>query len=56
MPMESYRYMPMKALKDLVIEVTLNRYAFFTSGGTLDFDDAVIDGTDKLSWNKAGGP
>jgi hypothetical protein len=32
MPMESYKYIPMKALQDLIIEFRLNPFAMFTSG------------------------
>jgi len=32
MPKKSYKLIPMAALKDLVIEIQLNPYAFFSSG------------------------
>jgi len=32
MPQESFKLLPMSALRDLVIEFQLNPYAFFTSG------------------------
>jgi hypothetical protein len=32
MPKKSYKLIPMSALKDLVIELQLNPYAFFSSG------------------------
>lgn len=32
MPRKSYKLIPMAALKDLVIELQLNPYAFFSSG------------------------
>ena len=31
MPLESYRLLPMAALRNVVVECYLNRYAFFTS-------------------------
>ena len=42
MPPESYKYIPMKALAtDLVLEFTLNKYAFFTSGFTDEVDSVT---------------
>ena len=32
MPKESYKYIPMKALQELIIEFRLSPYAMFTSG------------------------
>lgn len=32
MPRESYKYLPMAAFEDLVIEIRLNKYALFSSG------------------------
>lgn len=32
MPKDSYKYIPMKALNELIIEFRLNPYAMFTSG------------------------
>lgn len=32
MPKESYKYIPMKALQELILEFRLNPYAMFTSG------------------------
>lgn len=42
LPSESYKYIPFSALPDLVIEFTLNKYAFFTSGYVEDVNSAVI--------------
>ena len=38
MPMESYKYIPMKALQDLIIEFRLNPFAMFTSG----YNDSLL--------------
>ena len=32
MPKDSYKYVPMKALQELILEFRLNPYAMFTSG------------------------
>lgn len=32
MPIDSYKYIPMKALQDLILEFRLNPHAMFTSG------------------------
>lgn len=37
MPKESYKYIPMKALQELILEFRLNPYAMFTSG----YNDSV---------------
>ena len=34
MPRESYKYIPIHALKDLILEFKLNPYACFTGGYT----------------------
>jgi len=41
MPRDTYKYIPMEALKDLLIEFRLNPYAFFTSGYTNDIDSNI---------------
>lgn len=54
MPSDSYKYMPFKALtQDLVLEFTLNQYAFFTSGFNED-KDGVLTGVTDLGCFKAG--
>ena len=40
--MNSYKLMPLSALKDLVIELQLNKYAFFSSG----YPDSTTPQTD----------
>jgi hypothetical protein len=41
MPKESYKYIPMKPLQELILEFRLNPYALFTSG--------YADGASNLS-------
>lgn len=41
MPKESFKYIPMKLFKDLILEFRLNPYAMFTSGYINDVDNSV---------------
>lgn len=41
MPKESFKYIPMKLFKDLILEFRLNPYAMFTSGYINDVDDST---------------
>lgn len=41
MPKESFKYIPMKLFKDLILEFRLNPYAMFTSGYINDIDNAT---------------
>ena len=50
MPTESYKYLPMKAFKDLILEFRLNPYAFFTSGYTNDVNDGAPVNNNNATW------
>lgn len=41
MPKESFKYIPMKLFKDLILEFRLNPYAMFTSGYINDVDNSA---------------
>ena len=41
MPKESFKYIPMKLFKDLILEFRMNPYAMFTSGYINDVDNAT---------------
>lgn len=41
MPTESFKLIPMRALRDLVMEFTLNPYAFFSGGYNADATSTV---------------
>ena len=41
MPKESFKYIPMKLFKDLILEFRLNPYAMFTSGYMNDVDNSA---------------
>lgn len=52
MPSDSYKYLPFSALPDLVLEFTLNKYAFFTSGYIEDVNSNPITGYADLGCRK----
>lgn len=43
-PQKSYKLMPMRALRDLVIELQINPYAFFSSGYPASANDTTVLG------------
>ena len=42
MPSESYKYVPLDGLRNLMLEFRLNPFAFFTSGYTNDTNDPFV--------------